>query len=79
MYPTFYYKGGSVASGLIQGSRKIDLVPEGYDNSFNAVDAYLFVGAQTLATVNDIKITGIERKTVSTIYSVTPEFPSHIY
>jgi hypothetical protein len=34
---------------------------------------------QRRATVSSVKITGLETKSVSTIYPVDPQFPAHIY
>lgn len=78
-YPTFTYSGGSAKPNVIQGSRTIYSTPGGYDSTANAVKAYVDVYAISRAYNDQVKITGIESKTVSNIYPVCPQFPMHIY
>lgn len=78
-YPTFSYSGGAAKPNVIQGNRTINSTPSGYNSNLNAVKAYTDPYAVRRAYVGSVKITGIESKSVSTIYPVCPEFPAHIY
>lgn len=78
-YPTFTYSGGSAKPNVIQGNRTINSTPTGYNSNLNAVKAYTDPYAARRAYVGSVKITGLESKSVSTIYPVCPEFPAHIY
>lgn len=78
-YPTFTYSGGSVKPNVIQGNRTITSTPSGYNSNVNAVKAYSDPYAARRSYVGSVKITGLESKSVSSIYPVCPEFPAHIY
>jgi hypothetical protein len=83
-YPVFTYINNNgnqvtVQPNVIQGTRTITAIPDGYDSGFNAVDAYLSPYAKKRATVDRIEITGIESKNVAYIYPVSPQFPAHIF
>lgn len=77
-YPTFTYSGGAAKPNVIQGNRTVYSTPSGYNSNLNAVKSYTDPYAANRAYVGSVKITGIESKSVSTIYPVCPEFPLHI-
>ena len=77
-FPTFVYSGGSVSPNIIQGSRTIYSTPNGYNSDLNAVKAYSDPYSPTRSYVDRVVITGLESKSVSTIYPACPEFPAQI-
>ncbi len=77
-YPQFIYSGGTVEPNIIQGSRTINTTPDGYNSNLEAVKAYV-KGISKKVWVENVKITGIETKSVSHIYPVCPEFLAQIY
>lgn len=81
--PTFTYKTTSgsttVSPKIVQGSKTFTITPSGYDNTYNAVYAFVnYPYAQTRATVDSFSLTGLDNKSVSTVYVVSPAFPAHI-
>lgn len=78
-YPTFIYSGGSATPHVIQDNRTITSIPSEYNSSLSAVKAYTDIYAARNAYVRSVTITGLESKSVSTIYPLCPEIPAHVY
>ncbi|MNH83365.1 hypothetical protein D3C87_443090 [compost metagenome] len=83
-FPGFTYtnsSGGStvVKPNVVQGNRDINSVPKNYDSAFYAVDKYGNGSLAARDTVDAVTITGIESKSVSTIYPVSPRSTFDIY
>lgn len=82
-WPSFAYVdeyGQSVLRpNVVQGNRTINQVPQGYDNTGLAVDAFINPSAQRKSVVNRVQYTGIEKKVLGYIYPVNPNGLAHIY
>ncbi|MCI9078471.1 MAG: DUF507 family protein [Lachnospiraceae bacterium] len=74
-YPTFDYAGGTVTPNVIQGSRVINSIPDGYNSNSVAVNAYVSGNNTAYNFLTSVKITGLESKNVSNILPVCPMAP----
>ena len=80
--PTFSYKNVSgnwvLTPQVIQGKRNTSAVPQGYDNTFDAVIEYNSWGFLLTRFVHRIQISGPENKNVESIYPFYAEFPAAV-
>lgn len=75
--PNFQFVNGTTKPSGVQGNYTFNSQPNGYDSTLKAVQAYK-ASARKTAYIEQIKINGIQGKTIGTISPVCPTFPNQI-